>query len=128
MRIAWMILVGSLSALAWSVSAQPLADAAAAPYLAQLDEQCPQAQLQYLSAGDLRDGLDDFVAGQSADAQSQIRSAEHAQCSSLTAGAACVNLADIGAADRLGLTEKLATSICLDFLRCRGPGDCDHAR
>ena len=44
------------------------------------------------------------------------------------AGAACVNMADILAADRLGCVPELAGSLCVTFLRCRSQGECDYAR
>lgn len=128
MRIPSILLAAAAAALAWSAQAQPAGDDTTDHYFAELDQQCPDKLLQYLSPADLRDGLDDWVAGQSQDAQDQVRQAESARCSVTGAGANCVNQADIIAADRLGLTSDLAGSICASFLRCRSQGDCDHAR
>ena len=128
MRIGSICLAGGLAAFAWSVSAQTLGDDTAGPYLAELGRQCPQRQLQLLSPANLRDGLDNFIAGLPPNAQDSFVAADKAQCSSQTGGAACVNLADISAAETQGLTENLARSICGDFLRCRAQGDCDTAR
>src|SRR3954470_9705411 len=94
MRVGSMILAAGVAAAALSVSAQPVGDATA-PYAAELAQQCPQRQLQMLSAADLRNGLDNFVAGLAFDQQDRLQAAERAQCSSMDAGAACVNLADI---------------------------------
>jgi hypothetical protein len=127
MRIASIILAAAAAALAWSASAQPAGDAADR-YFAELERQCPDKVLQDLSPADLRDGLDDWISGLSQDTQDQFRQAERAQCSSTDDGANCVNTTDIGSADQRGLTSDLAGSICTGFLRCRGPGDCDHAR
>ena len=127
MRIPLIRLAAAAAALAWSAQAQPAGDDSPDHYFAELDRQCPDKLLQYLSTPDLRDGLDEWIDGQSPDAQEQFRSAENALCAPTGAGAACVDQADIGAADRLGLTSDLASAICATFLRCRGQGDCDHA-
>ena len=128
MRITSIILAAAAAALAWSAQAQPAGDDTTDHFYSELSQQCPDKQLQYLSAADLRDGLDDWVSGQSQDAQDQIRQAESRQCAATGAGANCVNQADVIAADHLGLTPDLAGSICGAFLRCRSQGDCDHAR
>src|SRR5271169_4008858 len=114
MRITSIILAVGVAGLAWSVSAQPTGGQAD-NFLAELDRQCPQRELQFLSPGSLRDGLDDYVSSLSTDAQDAMRRAESAQCSSSEAGVTCVNLADIGVADQLNLTSPLATSICSSF-------------
>jgi hypothetical protein len=127
MRIPSILLAAAVAALAWSAQAQTAGDDAPDHYFAELDRQCPSKLLQDLSSPDLRDGLDQWIEGQSPDAQDQIRAAENTLCAPTGAGAACVDQADIGAADRLGLTSDLAGSICASFLRCRSQGDCDHA-
>src|SRR5208282_5131834 len=122
MRIPSILLAAAAAALAWSAQAQPAGDDTPDHYYAELDRQCPDKLLQYLGPADLRDGLDDWVEGQSPDAQDQIRQSENTLCAPTGAGANCVNKADIVAADRLGLTSDLAASICGGFLRCRSEG------
>ena len=123
-----LVALAALAAMmAWSANAQDTSGQTDR-YYGELAGQCPDKQLQLLSPTDLRDGLDDFVSSLSPDAQTQVRRAEQAQCSSMDAGVACVNAADIGAADQLDQTGALAASICSAFLRCRAQSDCDHAR
>ncbi len=62
------------------------------------------------------------------DVRAALQKAESDHCSSDQAGAACVNMADIMAADDLGRMPELASSLCVSFLRCRAQGDCDYAR
>ena len=128
MRTTLLVLAVAAAALGWPAMAQDDTAPAGDHYYAELANQCPDKALQFLSPTDLRDGLDDYMEGLSQDAQDQLRRAEHARCSSMTAGVGCVNDADIGTADQLGLTSNLAASICAAFLRCRGQSDCDHAR
>jgi hypothetical protein len=138
------------AALAWSAQAQTdapppdtppdaaspdaSADSQANPQEAQqrfqegLNNLCPDKQLQLLSARDLSDGLDQYKSGVPADMRERLTKAETDQCSSLNAGAACVNLADIAAADAAGHMDDLVLSICTTFLRCRDAGVCDYAR
>jgi hypothetical protein len=115
-------------AAAGSARAQTAGQEARDRFEAALAEDCPQKQLQMLSARDLRDGLDNYMDGLPQDQRDRLQKSELDNCSSLEAGAACVNLADIEAADDVGRTDELALSICGSFLRCRGEGDCDYAR
>jgi hypothetical protein len=128
MRTRLMVAAALIAVLAVPANAQDSAAPSTDRYYAELSNQCPGKQLQLLSPADLRDGLDDFIASLSSDTQAQLRRAERTQCSSMDAGAACVNTADIGAADQLGQSGALAASICSAFLRCRTQSDCDHAR
>jgi hypothetical protein len=124
-----ILLAVAAATLAWSASAQDAGTGDATDnYVSQISQQCPDKLLQYLSPADLRDGLDDWVSSLSQDQQDELRKAEQARCAADAAGASCVNIADIGEADRMGLTGDLAGSICGAFLRCRSQGDCDHAR
>jgi len=133
------------AALAWSAQAQTdpppqdsppdaSADSQADPQEALqrfqegLQRQCPDRQLQLLSARDLSDGLDQYKSGVAADLHDRLSKAEGDHCSSLDAGAACVNLADIAAADAAGHMDDMVLSICTTFLRCRDQGVCDYAR
>jgi hypothetical protein len=128
MRLGPILLAACLAALAGSARAQPAFDAARDQFEAELAEQCPQKQLEMLAPRDLRDGLDDYKAGLSQDQLARLQQAEQTQCSSMDAGVACVNMADIAAAGDMGEMTNLARSLCLDFLRCRDQGACDHAR
>ena len=129
MRLRPLIFACLVAAAAgWTAQAQTGADEAQARFLAELQRQCPDKQLQMLSSRDLRDGLDDYVDGLPTDARSALQSAEREHCSSVEAGAACVNMADILAADQQGRTPELAAAICVKFLRCRDQGACDYAR
>jgi hypothetical protein len=128
MRVGSIILAIAAAAFAWSVSAQPADDPGTDHYFAELDRQCQASQLQLLSSAQLHDGLDDFVSNLPQESQDRIRKAEIANCSSSDAGVGCVDDADIGVVDQLGLTERLASSICAAFLRCRSQGDCDSTR
>jgi len=133
------------AALAWSAHAQTdapppdsppdvSADSEANPQEALqrfqegLNNLCPDKQLQLLSARDLSDGLDQYKSGVAADLHDRLIKAETDHCSSLDAGAACVNMADIAAADAAGHMDDLVLSICTTFLRCRDAGVCDYAR
>jgi hypothetical protein len=117
-----------LAAAAWSAEAQPAFDEAHDHYVDELDRQCPDKQLQMLGARDLRDGLDSYLSGLDPDVRDQLQKSEVDHCSSSDAGAACVNLADIAAADQIGHLPDLVASICASFLRCKGDGDCIYAR
>ena len=140
--LALVCAVLAWSALAWSARAQidPPADSAQTdaqqvnPQEARdqfeegLERQCPDKQLQLLSARDLSDGLDQYKSGIPSDVRQRLVKSETDHCSSLDAGAACVNLADIAEANTEGRMEELVTSICTTFLRCRDAGQCDYAR
>ena len=128
MRLRPLIFACLIASAAWAAQAQTDADEAQARFLAELGRQCPDKQLQMLSARDLRDGLDEYVDGLPTDAREALQASEKSHCSSEQAGAACVNMADILAADQLGRSPELASSLCVTFLRCRGEGVCDYAR
>ena len=128
MRLKPVFFAVLFAAAAWSAQAQTAADEVRDQYLAELDRQCGDKQLQGLSGRDLRDGLDSYLAGLPTDARDQLQKAEVDQCSTLEAGVNCVNLADISAANQIGRLPELVASICTSFLRCRGEGDCDYAR
>lgn len=128
MRVSPIALGVIVGAVAWSAAAQTAFDQARADYQAELGRQCPDKQLQMLSERDLSDGLDDYKAGLSPDVQDRLTRAETTDCSLAGAGAACVNSADIAAADAVGRIADLAGSICSSFLRCRDQGVCDYAR
>lgn len=117
-----------VAAAGWTAQAQTSADEAQSRFLDELGRQCPEKQLQLLSARDLRDGLDEYLDGLPTDVRSTMQKAERDHCSSMDAGAACVNMADIYAADTVGRTPELVSSLCVSFLRCRSQGDCDYAR
>src|SRR5580698_909809 len=101
MRISSLILAVAAATLAWSACAQSTGGDVTDHYYSELERQCPDRLLQFLSPGDLRDGLDDWVSSLSQDSQDQVRAAERSQCSTDT-GVACVNQADIGVADSMG--------------------------
>ena len=124
------VFIAAFVAAAWAGSAlaQTAFDVARDQFQAELAAQCPEKQLQMLAPRDLRDGLDDYKEGLSQDQLARLQQAEQTQCSSMDAGVACVNMADIAAAGEMGEMSHFATSLCLDFLRCRDQGVCDHAR
>jgi hypothetical protein len=128
MRLRPLLVACVIAAAAWGAQAQTGAEEAQARFLSELDRQCPDKQLQMLSARDLRDGLDDYMDGLPTDVRATLQQAEADHCSSEQAGATCVNMADILAADELGRVPELAGSLCISFLRCRAQGDCDYAR
>jgi hypothetical protein len=128
MRPGPILIAALLAACAWSAQAQTSQEQARDQFQAQLSEQCPQKQLQMLSVRQLRDGLDDYKEGLTQDQLTTVQQAERTQCSSLDAGAACVNLADISAASDMGEITNLTSSICTDFLHCSDQGVCDYAR
>ncbi|HEX3915721.1 MAG TPA: hypothetical protein VHW60_00165 [Caulobacteraceae bacterium] len=128
MRLGPLLIAALFAACAWSAQAQTAQEVARDQFQAQLSEQCPEKQLQMLSVRQLRDGLDDYKEGLSQDQQTKLQQAETAQCSSLDDGAACVNMADVGAASDMGQLTDLTNSICSDFLRCTDQGVCDYAR
>jgi len=118
----------AVAVAAWSAQAQTASDVARDHFEAALDQNCPQKQLQLLSARDLRDGLEEYTEGLSPDEHERVAKAETDRCSTGDSGAACVNMADIQAADDVGRIDDLSLSICGFFLRCRDQGDCDYAR
>ena len=63
MRLRPIVLAVLLAAGAWSAQAQPEADEARDHFEAALSNDCPQKQLQLLSARNLRDGLDSYIEG-----------------------------------------------------------------
>ena len=128
MRSRYLILAIVAAAAAWSASAQTMVDQARDDFQAELARQCPDKQLQMLGAAELSDGMDDYKLGLPDDIRARFRKTESDQCSSLDAGATCVNDADLETADEVGRISDLAGSICTAFLRCRGDGDCDYAR
>jgi hypothetical protein len=145
MRLRPIFLAVFGAALAWSAQAQTdapppdsPADASADPlanpqesldrFEQGLQQLCPDKQLQLLSARDLSDGLDQYKSGLAAEVRQRMTKSEIDHCSSLDAGAACVNLADIAAADATGHMDDMVLSICTTFLRCRDQGVCDYAR
>ncbi|HVN00468.1 MAG TPA: hypothetical protein VMT68_09655 [Caulobacteraceae bacterium] len=129
MRVRSLVLVAVLAAAASTAQAQTDEDAARDHFQAELAQQCPQKQLSLLSARDLRDGLDDYMASLGTDDRDRLQQAERNRCSGAeTGGAACVNGADLAAADQIGRMQELATWVCGSFLRCRDQGVCDYAR
>ncbi|HTX50830.1 MAG TPA: hypothetical protein VME40_15740 [Caulobacteraceae bacterium] len=128
MRTGTVALALLVAAAAWSASAQPMADQARDDYQAELSRQCPDKQLQMLSARNLSDALDDYKQSLPADVQARFSEAETDQCSSIEDGAACVNNVDLATAEDVGRIGELAGAVCSDFLQCRGEGDCDYAR
>jgi hypothetical protein len=127
-------LLFALAAVAWSWCAEAQTEGgdpgavALDHFQAELQRQCPDKELQLLSARDLRDGLDDYEDSLAPDAHNQMQAAEQTRCSISDAGAACVNLADLVAADQAGSIDDVARAICTSFLRCREQGVCDYAR
>jgi hypothetical protein len=129
MRLRPVLLAVLASALAWSAAAQTDGDAVRDHFQSELARQCPQKRLDLLSERALRDGLDDYMGGLGPDERGRLQQSEQDHCSAAdSAGAACVNLADLAAADQGGRIEEVATSICSSFLRCRDQGACDYAR
>ncbi len=132
MRLGPVFFAAFVLDAAWSAPrstvAQTEGDEAQDRFEAALANDCPQKQLQLLSARNLRDGLDSYVEGLSGDLHDRVQKAETDRCSNADAGAACVNMADIQAADESGHMDDLALSICGSFLRCTDQGVCDYAR
>jgi hypothetical protein len=128
MRISPLFFAVTGLALAWSAEAQVAPSEARQHYEAELVRQCSDKQLQMLSPRALRDGLDQYLGGLSVDARAPFEKSETDHCSSLDAGASCVNLADIAAAEDNGRLEELVQSVCAAFIRCREQDDCDYAR
>jgi hypothetical protein len=138
MRLGPVFFAAFALAAAWSVQGSAIAqteggaqtegDEARDHFEAALANDCPQKQLQLLSARNLRDGLDSYVESLSPDLHDRVQKAETDRCSNADAGAACVNMADIQAADEIGHMDDLALSICGSFLRCTDQGACDYAR
>jgi hypothetical protein len=123
-----LLLAVLLVSVAGAAAAQTADDVAREQYQSELAQQCPQKQLQMLSARELRDGLDDYKGGLPEELRDRLRAAEDAQCSSMDQGVDCVNNADIAAASQIGEMTNLAASICTDFIQCRDQAACDYAR
>jgi hypothetical protein len=128
MRLRPLFFACAIASAAWGAQAQTGAQEASARFLDEIGRQCPDKQLQMLSSRDLRDGLDNYMDGLPTDTRAVLQKSETDNCSSEQAGAACVNMADILAADQLGRVPELAGSLCVTFLRCRSQDDCDYAR
>jgi len=122
------VLFAAFALAAWSAQAQTEADESQGHFQAALAQDCPQKQLQLLSARNLRDGLEGYVESLPPDIHDRVEKAERDRCSNADAGAACVNAADIQAADEVGRIDELALSVCGAFLRCTDQGVCDYAR
>jgi len=126
---ASIIAFGVLAATAaWSASAQSTGEQARDDYQAELGRQCPDKQLQLLSTRNLSDALDDYKQSLGEDIRARFDQAESANCSSLDAGADCVNTVDLATADDTGRMPDLVGTVCSSFLRCREQNDCDYAR
>jgi hypothetical protein len=131
MRVRPLVFAAILAmGAAWTANAQTDdGEVALGHFQSQLAEQCPQKQLTMLSARDLRDGLDDYMASLSDDDRGKLQDAERAHCSDAdSSGAACVNMADLSEADQIGRMDDLARWVCGAFLRCRDQNVCDYAR
>jgi hypothetical protein len=128
MRFGPLFIAAFALAAAWSAQAQTEADEARDHFQAALAQDCPQKQLQLLSARNLRDALDNYVESLPPDVHDRVEKAETDRCSTADAGAACVNAADVQAADEVGRIDDVALSICGSFLRCTDQGVCDYAR
>jgi hypothetical protein len=128
MRLRPLLFGLLVAAAAWSVQAQTESGAALDHFQSELSQQCPQKQLNLLSARDLRDGLDDYVSSADPELRDKAQQAERDRCSSPDAGAACVNQADLDIADQAGRIDEAARAICGSFLRCKDQGSCDYAR
>ena len=122
------LLVVALVLAAGSAGAQTTVDEARDQFQSQLAQQCPEKQLELLSPGELRDGLDDYKDGLSQQQSDRLQKAETTRCSSMDVGVECVNMADIVTAGQMGRMSDLASSICSDFLGCHDQGACDYAR
>jgi hypothetical protein len=129
MRLPLVFFAVLAATVACSAAAQTVGEAARDHFQAELVRQCPQKQLNLLSARDLRDGLDDYMGSLPTDQRDQLQQSERDHCSGAeSGGAACVNMADLDAADQVGQMEGLAGWVCSSFLRCRAQGACDYAR
>lgn len=128
MRLRPLFFACLAACAAWSAQAQTGLEEVQSRFLEELGRQCPEKNLQMLSARDLRDGLDDYMDGLPTDARAALQKSEADRCSSEQAGVGCVDMADIAAADGLGRMPELVQSLCVSFLRCRSQGDCDYAR
>ena len=128
MRLTPIVIAVAVAGAAFAVSAQPAPDDARIDFQTELGRQCPEKQLQLLSARALRDGLDDYLSSLADAAKVRLQQTERDRCSSMDAGAACVNDADIAGADQVGRMSELAGSICGYFNRCTDEGVCDYAR
>ena len=128
MRLRPLFFACLIAAVGWTAQAQTEADEAQSRFLDELGRQCPEKNLQLLSARALRDGLDDYLDGLPSDTRASLQKSERDHCSTVDAGAACVNMADILGADQVGRMPELVASLCVSFLRCRSQGDCDYAR
>jgi len=125
----WPLILACVAAtVAWTAQAQTDSDDARTHFEAELVRQCPDKQLELLTASQLRDGLDNYMDGLPQDVRDRLQKSETDHCSSDGAGASCVNLADITAAEAEGRMEDLVGYVCGSFLRCHSQGVCDYAR
>jgi hypothetical protein len=101
---------------------------AMAPYVAQLDRQCPGRRLQDLTAGDLElvmEGFEDRLAHRQ---RREIgRAVDHA-CAGTLAGLGCANTTTLRSFARMGLLPGFATAVCASGWRCAAPGACVETR
>ena len=106
MRLRPLFFATLLAFAAWSAHAQdqapPDADAARDRFEAGLADNCPQKQLQLLSARNLRDGLDSYVESLPPDLHDLCKRPRPTAARTPTPARPASNMADILAADQTG--------------------------
>lgn len=101
---------------------------AMAPYVAQLDRQCPGRKLEDLTAGDLdlvMEGFEDRLAGH--ERRALARAVSHA-CARTIAGLGCANTTTLRSFARMGILPRFAAAVCATDWRCAAPGECVETR
>jgi hypothetical protein len=97
---------------------------AIAPYVAELNRQCPARDLKDLSAGDLARIMEGFVERLPVAERHKVEDAVGERCARIEAGLTCANTASLDAFRRLGLLRGFVTEACAAGWTCHGFGDC----
>ena len=95
-----------------------------APYLMELAKQCPTKHLELLAPADLQDALAEFKSALPKKQQACMARAERLNCAHIEQGTSCLNVGDLDVANRLELTNKVATNVCASFKECLGQSNC----
>lgn len=130
MRLPQPFLVALALAAPFPAAAAPHTgyERAMAPYVVQLDRQCPGRRLQDLTAGDLELVMDGFEHRLAHRQRREIAQAVDHACAGTIAGLGCANTASLRSFSRMGVLPGFAAAVCASGWRCTAPGECVETR
>ena len=108
------------------VSAAPSTgyEIARAPYIAELDRQCPGRILEDLTPGDLDGVIERYEEALSKRELHRIARHVKLGCAHVIAGLGCANTRTIKVLTHLGKVRGLAAAACATGWRCTAPFEC----